>query len=299
MPRLNTTDSHPAVGDMVMLAGLAEAARESNDPIAFYAPRDGHYRLLRLMGQDVNDDPRHTGMSLSPAYEAETRDAGRKPRIDYLREFLRLESGFSRPTFSFSPADLEWARQTQQDHGEDLVLLFPQATRKCQEWPACYWVELAWQLKARNVSVLVVLNNQEEQLMNVPRVIWGFDLGKVAALIGLSALVVAGDVDGAHLAGAMNVPAIALCGPTRPECAFHHLPAIIALSSSGPPHCAGCHFQSPYRPACDLGCQVLYAVQPHVVLGRTVSELAVITKRLQVTSAQPASPGSPDLKPSI
>ncbi|HVX15493.1 MAG TPA: glycosyltransferase family 9 protein [Pirellulales bacterium] len=282
MPRLNTTDGYKAVGDMVLLSWLAEGARGSSDPINFYATRDGNYNLLKMMGQDVSDDPSDTGIGLWQVYKNEVKDAGRKPRIDYLREFLGIKTGYRRPRFSFSEADLQWAQQTHKDHGKDLVLLFPQTLWKCREWPTCYWVELSWMLKARGVSVLVVLKDREQGLTNVPRVIWGFDISKVAALISLSSLVVVNDSGAAHLAGAMGIPTIALCGPTRPDCAFHHMPEIITLTPSGPPDCAGCHFQPPYRAACDIGCQVLYALQPHVVLGRIAAELALIANRPKI-----------------
>lgn len=274
MPRLNTTDGYKAVGDMVILSWLAEGARDSADPITFYATREGNYQLLKLMGQDVSDDAGDKGIGLWQAYQNEVEDAGRKPRVDYLREFLGIRTGYRPPKFHFSEEDLRWARQTQQDHGDNLVLLFPQTLWKAREWPYCYWVELSWQLKARDISVLVVLKDPDPQLENVPRLIWGFDICKVAALISMSSLVVVNDSGAAHLAGAMNVPTIALCGPTRPECAFHHMPDVMSLTSSGPPGCAGCHFQSPYRPACDIGCQALYALQPHEVLGRVAEELA-------------------------
>jgi hypothetical protein len=109
---------------------------------------------------------------------------------------------------------------------------------------------------------------------------WGFDLNQIAALMSLAKIVVGNDSGPAHLAGTIGVPTIVTCGPTRSDCVFGHIPEIIPLTNDEPPLCAGCHFKPPFRAACDQGCQALYALKPHTVLGRVVSELAAISSRL-------------------
>lgn len=177
-------------------------------------------------------------------------------------------------------AELDWAIENKaQVGGGDLVLLFPQTYWDSRAWPACYWVELAWRLHERNVSAVVMLVDEDQRFTNTPHYYWGFDIKKVAAMMTVARLVVGNDSGPAHLSGTIGTPTMITVGPTRPECVFGHIPEIIALKSEEPPDCAGCHFQAPFRAACDQGCQALYALKPHVVLGRIVSELALLSSR--------------------
>lgn len=279
MPRINTTvgPHYTGMGDLVSLAWIAEGTRETDDPVTFYATRAG-YTMLELLGQDVTDKPDGTGVVVSTAYNDELKDGGAKLRLDYVRDLLGITTPYKRPRVLIPPQDLDWANDARSNLGDDLVLLFPQTLWESRAWPACYWVELAWQLNERNVSPVVMLANEDKRFTNTPHFFWGFDLKKVAALVSVAKLVVGNDSGPAHLAGTMGVPTIVAAGPTRAECVFGHIPEVIPLKSEDPPHCAGCHFKAPFRAACDQGCQALYALKPHVALGRVVSELALIVQ---------------------
>lgn len=285
MPRINTTigEHGTGLGDMVSLAWLAEGARGQPDPISFYATQ-GNYTVLKLLGQDVCDQPSGNEVAVTPAYRRELDDGGAKLRLDYVREVLGIQSPHKRPVVRLSPDAIAWAEERQRQFASDLVLLFPQALWEGRTWPPAYWVELAWMLKARNVSALVMLANKDQRFVNTPHFLWGFDLEKVAALIAVSKLVVANDSGPAHLAGTIGVPTIVSAGPTRGSCVYGHISNVFVLSSDEPPFCAGCHFKAPYRAACDLACQALYALKPHVVLGKVVSQLA------QIAAQPPARP---------
>jgi hypothetical protein len=281
MPRINTTvgEHYTGMGDMISLAWIAEGTRDTRDPITFYATR-GNHTTLSLLGQDVTDRPDGTGVVVSTAYLTELKEGGARLRLDYVRELLRISTPYKRPLVRIPPDALAWATDTKtQLGGTDLVLLFPQTLWESRAWPACYWVELAWRLKERNVTAAVMLANEDKRFTNTPHFLWGFDLAKVAALMSVATLIVGNDSGPAHLSGTMGVPTIVTSGPTRSACVFGHIPEVISLTNDEPPLCAGCHFKPPFRAACDQGCQALYALKPHAVLGRVIAELAMINSR--------------------
>jgi hypothetical protein len=282
MPRINTTVGKNliGIGDMVSLAWIAEGTRESPDSISFYAS-GGNLRVLKLLCQDVAEhSDGERSIEVGKAYEQELEEGGLRLRLDYIRELLNLDTPYLRPRVKLAPDDLAWARDIkQQSEADDLVLLFPQTLWESRAWPASYWVDLAWQLKARNAAPLVVLANEDKRFTNTPRFIWGFDINKVAALMSLSALVIGNDSGPAHLSGTIGVTTIVACGPTRGSCVFGHIPEVISLVNDDSPFCAGCHFKAPFRAACDQGCQALFALKPHRVLNRAVSELALYSLR--------------------
>jgi hypothetical protein len=276
--RLNTEDggNYRPKGDMILLAWLAEAARGSAEPISFYASRKRHYNLLTMLGQDVSDDPTTPSVFLGNGYYvAEIKERGARMRVDYVREDLGIKTGYKRPRVHLAGEELDWARQTRRQlGGEPLVLLFPQTDFFMRSWPAVYWIELSWLLEQQGARVAVMLRDEDQLYTNnVPSLFVGCSLMKVAALMSLAAMVVGNDSGAAHLSGTIGIPVLALVGSSRPYCAFGHIPDVIPLSSEEPPGCAGCHYGTPYRAACDLACQSLYSLWPRVVLRRILTLL--------------------------
>ena len=277
MPRINTTvgENYVGMGDMISLAWIAEGTRHTADPISFYAKR-GNLAILKMLGQDATDDPSGTGVLVGDAYVTELKEGGDRLRLDYIRDLLGLNTPFVRPRVTVSAEALRWAEDQKKALGNDLVLLFPQTLWESRAWPVAYWIELAWSLHQRNVPVLIMLANEDKRFTNTPRYLWGFGLDNVAALMSLSKLVVGNDSLPAHLSGTLGVATMVTSGPTRGSCVFGHIPEVISLTNDEPPLCTGCHFRPPFRAACDQGCQALYALKPHVVLGRIISELALL-----------------------
>lgn len=277
MPRINTTvgENYVGMGDMISLAWIAEGTRHTADPISFYAKRS-NLAVLKMLGQDATDDPGGTGILVGAAYVTELKEGGDRLRIDYIRDLLGITTPFVRPRVTVTAEALSWAEAQKKGLGDDLVVLFPQTLWESRAWPPAYWVELAWSLHQRNVPVIVMLANEDKRFTNTPRYLWGFDLKNVAALMSVARLVVGNDSGPAHLSGTLGVTTMVTSGPTRGSCVFGHMPEVISLTNDEPPLCTGCHFRPPFRAACDQGCQALYALKPHVVLGRIISELAVL-----------------------
>lgn len=285
MPRIDTTTGEHSrgIGDMVSLAWVAEGSRNTANHVSFYATGT-NLTVLKLLEQDVTDQPIGNEIVLRNAYRNELNERGARLRLEYMREELGLETPFQRPRFAVPSEASAWASGIKQQFNSDLVLLFPQTLFEGRGWPPAYWIELAWFLKQRNVAPIILLASEDKRFANTPYRLWGFDMARVVALVALSKVVVANDSGPAHLAGTMGVPTFVTAGPTRPSCVFGHIPEVTALTSEDPPYCAGCHFGGRYRAACDEACQVLYALKPHSVLGRVIEKLA------RIAAERPALP---------
>lgn len=273
--RINVSlEEYYGIGDLACLAWIAEATRRTRDPITFFAPPGLKYTVLELLGQDVSSDPSRGGICIYQSYQNELQDGGRRRRIDYVCDLLGIAPAFQRPKISIGEEDMQWARQIRRETGDSpLVLLFPQTHWAPRDWPACYWVDLAWMLHERHVQTAMFLGQEDARFKNTPRFYWGFPLAKIAALMSLADLVVGIDSGPAHLSATIGTPTIVLTGPMRPECVFGHMPEVIALTSRDSPGCNGCHFRPPFRPACDQGCQVLYSLSPATVAARILADL--------------------------
>lgn len=263
---IETARYYSGLGDIVMLAWLAEGARAAGEPITFHRKRD--LVLMELMGLSV--DPEPGGVCLDPAYAVEVQDRGARPRLDYIREFLGITTPLARPALRISGPDQIWALNRALEIGSPFVLLFPQVVWKTREWPASYWVDLAWKLKENGVRAVMMLLGEDPRYKNVPAWQWNTPLPQLAALMRHAALVIGNDSFPVHLAGTVGVPTLALMGPTRASI-FAHMPDVECLSSSL--DCTGCHFQPPFRAACDQGCMSLYRLFPGDVLKRAMEKL--------------------------
>ena len=254
--------AYSGLGDIAMLAWLAEGCRRAGRAVAFHRLRNRE--LADVLGLPV--DPEPGGVLLDPAYKAEVADRCRRPRLDYIREFLNIPEEPARPAVRIPDADRAWAAERANELGDPLVLLFPQTAWTTREWPASYWVDLAWRLKAADVPVVLLLSPKDPRFENTPAYWWGTPLEKVAAMIERAALVVGNDSFPAHLAGTLGVPTLALMGPTRPT-VFAHAASVECMASAAI-ECTGCHFSAPFRAACDQGCQSLFRLYPDDVLRR-------------------------------
>lgn len=264
---LDTVRYYSGLGDLVMWAWLAEGAKSGPSPLVFHRKRD--LGLMEMLGLTVEPNP--GGICVDEVFRIEVADHGRKPRLDYLREYLAVTTPLSRPPLQISPEDQIWAAERSTELGSPLVLLFPQSIWKTREWPANYWVELAWKLKSHGLAVLLLFQDEDARFKNTPVFQWNTPIPRLAALMRHAALVIGNDSFPAHLAGTVGVPTLALMGPTNAT-VFSHMPEVQCLTSSM--DCTGCHFQPPFRAACDQGCMSLYRLFPEVVLERTLAKLS-------------------------
>jgi hypothetical protein len=127
--------------------------------------------------------------------------------------------------------------------------------------------------------VWVVVRDGKE-FVDDPGYITDVNWQQVAALFSKALVVVGNDSAPIHLAGLMDIPGLALLGPTTANI-FNHLPSVMCMSAkeeSMP--CGGCWFTgSKYRHyPCATGCAGLSCLRVRDVLN-TLG--AIISKRLR------------------
>src|SRR5687767_9811373 len=90
---LENYKGYSGLGDIVMLAWLAEGCRRAGQAVRFHRTRN--LDLMEMFGLTV--DPEPGGVGLDEPYKAELADRCRRPRLDYVREFLGVAAPPARP----------------------------------------------------------------------------------------------------------------------------------------------------------------------------------------------------------
>lgn len=258
-------DSRPFIGglgDTVTLCWLGEGSKGSIDEIVFATGDANKTSLLNLFNQTVITEKEGVVIP-SGAYNEELKDCGNLLRLEYIQKYLGITTSYKRPKHVIPQENMDWAIQNSEG-SDNTILLFPQTFYKTREWPATYWIDLAYELN-KEYRVMVLLNNKDERYLSMPRYYWGQNLLHVAALMSISKLVIGNDSMPAHLAGTLGVKTLAIMGPTKPKTIFGHCENVFCVQSEL--DCVGCHWRRPpYRPACEQGCSALFALSPQKVI---------------------------------
>jgi lipopolysaccharide heptosyltransferase II len=137
-------------------------------------------------------------------------------------------------SFQVRAADIDWVRGRLQAFGVDTVqpwiVLHPGASASSRRYPAEHWAEVARQLAAREGCPLIFTGSPDEAALietirqAVPpscspshTLAGQLDLGKLAALISMSPLLVANNTGPAHIAAAVGTPIVDLYALTNPQ----------------------------------------------------------------------------------
>ena len=129
------------------------------------------------------------------------------------------------PTLPLDPAAERWAEQELARRGvKTFALLHPGAGWGAKRWPAARYGEVAHALAGRGVTPLVNHGPDEQALAHeVTRASGGAaaalacSISELIALTRRAKLVIGGDTGPLHLAAALEVPIVALYGPTDPR----------------------------------------------------------------------------------
>lgn len=251
--------SHPGrycagLGDCITWAWLANGLV----PLSFYA--EGRNReLLKVLGCRLVDSP---DGSIDPhdCYNRELSERCARPRAVIWAEQLGIPCEPKRPVLTIDRRGFLPRR----------VILCPHTHFKAREWPPAYWMDLNWELRARNMEVIWLMEHDDLQYSDRGPSLryYGIPMQHVASLIGSAAVIVANDSMPAHMGGTLGRPTLAMMGPTSRN-VFAHLPSVLPIHSNATA-CAGCHYGQPFRAACDMMCQALATLIPSDV-AKTVS----------------------------
>jgi ADP-heptose:LPS heptosyltransferase len=244
-------------GDAVMASWIAEGAKAAGQRIEFRAGGEKR-NLLQMLGQQVAEH--HNGVSLSDCFDLERRDSGTVPRATRWARFIGANGIPTAPRVTIPPKDREFAELVLVDPGS--VLLFPETTDVARSWP--HWNELQTMLFAVGVHATTIT-----------KFICSGEWPKTAALINRAALIIGVDSCPIHLAGTLNIPAIAILGPTRPS-TFEIYSSVKCLSvSSAVSECVGCSLGGAFsQDVCRKKCKSLELLHPAVVFAEALRRIS-------------------------
>jgi heptosyltransferase-1 len=128
------------------------------------------------------------------------------------------------PTLPLDPADENWAAEVAPRKREKFVVLSPGAGWGAKQWPAERYGALVRALADDGYEVLVNHSPAEKTLADQVKLASDGDaqpiecsVSELIALLRRAKLVVGGDTGPVHLAAALEVPVLALYGPTDPK----------------------------------------------------------------------------------
>ena len=290
MLRVCFDPSRSGIGDMVMLAWIAQGANESGSAIVRFK-HSGFDGMVRMLGQRFDSKRTKHAFTFgtgSHSYDAEmaTPRDGMLPRVRlWQRQLPFPTTSVARPPIVIPEESKRFAEGvfTSMTNPGPIVLLFPYGHQKNRSWPYHKWHRLAYHLESMGYNTLA-LHEDKDGIDNMPHWLYGFPLEDVAALIQRADLVVANDSGMAHLGPTIGTQTLAIMGPTKPEVVYGHY-LYAAERTSGPVPfefitckpklcpCVGCHYEHDpdligHWKACDYGCAAMDALPEIDVLSR-------------------------------
>lgn len=264
---LDVDDGFRGLGDVITFSWLAETAKQDNKIFHFFTTHPTKMKLLSLFNQNLIYT-KENAVSTAFHYKFELNKLCHPSRLEILKELFGVpDCADKRPEHFISDKSLQWADDTYlriTNKKTKFVMMFPGAIFTSRQYPANYWSSIAWELDRRNISCAVFDTSYSNVFEKFPFWFYGVDMEDLAALVKRADLVVCNDSFPAHLSGTLGTPTLALLGPTNPS-VYKYLENVRTLSSDQM-GCTGCHFGSPYRACCDLGCLSLYRLFPEQVL---------------------------------
>lgn len=255
-PIVVNCDLHGA-GDAVVMAWIAQGA---DGKLRLYAT-GAKRALLEAFGQPVLN--RSDGaMDTFAAYAVETKARGSKVRVQQRGAFLGIATQPVRPTPRLRDEDRAFADSL----GDNPVLLYPGCDDGTREWPPFYWLDLYERLAAAGMNPHLLCRDPDYRYSSLPTYHEGRTWPENMHAMLAARVVVGNDSGPMHVAGTLDVPMIALLGPTTCSMCCH-MPSVIPLQASEEEiFCVGCWHNTPeFRPACRYGCAALGHILPKTV----------------------------------
>lgn len=262
------------LGDAMITAWISEGSKGERRRLLHHAT-GAKAEVLRLFGQEVLETPVSIMSDTFETYKEEQRNVQNGVDtpgycVAHRARYLGIASLPKRPTITaLSPEAVEWSQSACHDRP---VLLFPQVAYGSRAWPVSYWLSLIGLLKAAGVPSRVMLADDDPAFTSVrPDIGLGWDM--VIAAMQRSRLVVGNDSGPAHVAGTLDVPTLALLGPTTTAWVFGHVPSVRGLAASDSVvSCVGCCYRADrWRPGCEHGCEALLQLRPDEVARMALS----------------------------
>lgn len=288
---------YDGIGDAVLYAWLAHSAKAAGIPCSINMRK--HVEVAYMFGvtpdmttfepgerafTDEGRGSKQTAFEIDHADSIGSRFAG-------WAKYLGLGDNLKpvRPPYVEHPVPAEWAEQRWKDRDLDTgstrrVLLFPETYWASRQWPIGYFKDLGYMLQKSGCNVVTMLPTGTNR-DGFPYYFHGMSLYHGAAMMKRADLVIGCDSGPAHIAGTIGVPTLAVCGPTRPEIVFGHLPSVRGVTTTKEKlPCIGCHFKKEvgFRHACSTGCRGLLTLTPEEVYEEAAQMLMAQTREPSV-----------------
>jgi heptosyltransferase-1 len=158
--------------------------------------------------------------------------------VERIRQLFALALGYSSPN-----GEIRYGIRSQQLRaGQDVksgkqILFLHGTTWPSKHWPEEYWRELAVLIDATDYNVIIPWGNECER-RRAERIAYGLDSVSVLPELSLSSLMgimsqasgaIAVDTGLCHLSAALNIPTLAIYGPTDPVLTGNYGPAQIQI----------------------------------------------------------------------
>lgn len=272
---------HCGLGDLIVNIWCRHSAKAAGMEVKL-SPRD-NLDLVHAFGVTPDDLSLDPGPRHYAKPRQRTGDWFQEMRLTHGRtELSRFDAWCAfrglgrlkpvRPPYCEHPSMGQWAEQAWEwaDGGSASrrVILFPHSSSFDRDWPKAYWIDLAHALAKEGFHTLALVPGNAS-VRGFPKGINGQPVERVLALIARAHAVVANDSGGAHFAGTIGRPTLAICGAAKGSVVFAHMSDVVewvAVARSLVP-CVGCHFspQHGWRAACFEACQALLRLAPDEV----------------------------------
>lgn len=256
--------------------GLAHATKR---PVVFQT-RQGHWLdNAENPGVTLTHDNEMRGPDANTYYTEQLRANRTGDRTQWYAD--RVAEAYGLPRFAPRRPQVVRLPELAQPR---TVYLSPFSAHKPREWELYKWCYLARLLVAYGLRVVVgAPANRKDDLLaslaNVPGVqySWGQSVTWVLDQIGSAALVIGNDSGMVHVAGLMDVPAVAVMAHVSPGCVFGK--CALSVSAVTPPERFDCRFcgwreELGFRKFCRLGCAALSDISVIAVYDEAVKRLA-------------------------
>ncbi len=250
------------IGDGILGTAIATGFKNA------YPQHEVFYRVRKhisswfSMYKDVPvvTDPVEGATELYPfnSYGKELASSSEVPRIEfYSRECWNVLPSI--PTWEVPQEQINWAKKW-----ENHVVIFPYSFWNSRSYPLYHWLIFEKMLIAKGESTLILDSPGDgvrTQMFQGFR-LWGQGALNLAAIIKVSKYVVGNDSGMIHLAGALDRPAVAVCGPTAGNKVFGFWRSVKTINGKLP--CDSCYWRGTnyIDKICKEGCTNLATITP-------------------------------------
>lgn len=260
------------IGDLIDIAHIAEAMKEMNPGVDISVYADERKKgFVSLFFK--NSPPRNAFIIQEfPPNPWHRWDSSR-----YLSTRIgnwAVRCGVPEPKLA-RPIIGKEARRFADEFTSDLpaprVVLSPISTCRTRSWPIERYEALGLLLEKEGCSVIVVDEPEGAKTKAMPfRRMFGLGAEREAAVIARCQLLIGNDSGMAHLSASMEIPTLAICGPTEGERVFGWYKKAVWINGRLP--CDGCYFcqKKGWRKECAHGCLSILGIGVEEVFLRSI-----------------------------